>query len=77
MNHPYESVRDALKQNALTVFQSATKTAASRGQTVAAELPVDFGGVGVKTDIKIVMSSVEERVPEASSLPTTRLQFEW
>jgi hypothetical protein len=77
VNHPYESVRDALKQNALTVFQSATRTAASRGQTVAAELHVDFGGMGVKTDIKIVVKSVEERVPDASSTPTTRLLFEW
>jgi hypothetical protein len=77
VNHPYESVRDALKQNALTVFQSATKTAASRGQTIAAELHVDFGGMGVKTDIKIVVKSVEERVPDASSAPTTSLLFEW
>ena len=77
VNHPYASVRDALKQNALTVFQSATRTAASRGQTVAAELHVDFGGVGVKSDIKIAVKSVEERVPDASSIPTTRLLFEW
>jgi hypothetical protein len=77
VNHPYESVRDALKQNALTVFQSATRSAASRGQTVAAELHVDFGGMGVKTDIKIVVKSVEERIPDASSTPTTRLLFEW
>ena len=77
VNHPYESVRDALKQNALTVFQSATKTAASRGQTVAAELHVDFGGIGVKSDIKIAVRSVEEKVPAASSIPTTRLLFEW
>jgi hypothetical protein len=63
VNHPYESVRDALKQNALTVFQSATKTAASRAQSVASELHVDFGGIGVKTDIKIVVRSVEERAP--------------
>jgi hypothetical protein len=46
MNRPYERVRDTLKQNALTVFQSATKAAASRAQSVAAELHVDFGGVG-------------------------------
>ena len=32
VNHPYERVRDALRQNALTVFQSATKAAASRAQ---------------------------------------------
>lgn len=31
VNRPHERVRDALRQNALTVFQSATKAAASRG----------------------------------------------
>jgi hypothetical protein len=72
VNHPYDRVRDALKQNALTVFQSATKTAASRAESVAAELRVDFGGIGVKTDIKIVIRSVEERVPD-----TTTLLLEW
>jgi hypothetical protein len=36
VNHPYERVRDALKQNALAVFQSATKAAAARAQSVAA-----------------------------------------
>jgi hypothetical protein len=77
VNHPYESVRDRLKQDGLTVFQSATRTAASRGQTVAAELHVDFGGMGVKTDIKIVVQGVEETIPDASSIPTTRLLFEW
>jgi hypothetical protein len=36
VNRPYERVRDALRQNALTVFQSATKAAASRAQSIAA-----------------------------------------
>jgi hypothetical protein len=77
VNHPYERVRDALKQNALTVFQSATKTAASRAQSVAAELQVDFGGIAVKTDVKIVLKSVEESVPDPISYPTTTLRLEW
>jgi hypothetical protein len=77
VNQPYERVRDALKQDALTVFQSATKTAASRAQSVAAELHVDFGGIGVKTDIKIVVKSVAERVSDASSIPETTLRLEW
>jgi hypothetical protein len=50
VNHPYEHVRDALRQAALTVFQSATKAAASRAQSIAAELHVDIGGIGIKTD---------------------------
>lgn len=45
MNHPYERVRDTLTQNALAVFQSVTKAAASRAQWAAAQLQVDFGGV--------------------------------
>jgi hypothetical protein len=76
VNRPYERVRDALRQNALTVFQSATKAAASRAQSVAAELHVDFGGIGVKSDINISVKNIEEKV-DASSTPSTRLQLEW
>jgi hypothetical protein len=77
VNHPYERVRDVLTQNALTVFQSATKTAASRAQSIAAELHVDFGGIGVKTDIKIALKGVEDQSTDAISIPTTRLLLEW
>jgi hypothetical protein len=77
VNRPYERVRDALRQNALTVFQSATKAAASRAQSVAAELHVDFGGIGVKTDINISVRNIEEKIVDATSTPTTRLQLEW
>ena len=77
VNHPYERVRKVLTQNALTVFQSATKAAASRAQSVAAELHVDFGGVGVKTDIKILVKGIEEKVSDSSSTAATRLLLEW
>jgi hypothetical protein len=77
VNHPYERVREVLTRNALTVFQSATKTAASRAQSVAAELRVDFGGIGVKTDIKIVIRRIDERAPDPTSTPTTTLLLEW
>lgn len=77
VNHPYERVRDALKRDALTVFQSATKAAASRARSIAAELRVDVGGIGVKTDIKISVKNVEEKVLDAMSNPATRLLLEW
>ena len=73
MNHPYERVRDALRDNSLTVFQSATKAAASRVQSIAAELHVDIGGVGVKTDIRISVKSVEETILNVMWAPATRL----
>lgn len=77
VNHPYDRVRDALSQNALTVFQSATKAAASRAQSVAAELHVDMGGVGVKADIKILVKGIEERVPDVNATAGMRLHLEW
>lgn len=77
VNHPYEQVCNALKQDALMVFQSATKTAASRAQSVAAELRVDFAGIGVKTDIKIVTKSIDEKSAGPASTPITKLTLEW
>jgi len=77
VNHPYERVCDALKQSALLVFRSATKTAASRAQSVAAELRVDLAGIGVKTDIKIDVKRVDEKAGGVSSTPTTKLTLEW
>src|SRR5215468_6664412 len=77
VNHPYERVRDALKQNALVVFESATKTAANRARSVAAELRVNFSGIGVKTDIKIEVKSADEEAVGSASMPITRLRLEW
>jgi hypothetical protein len=77
VNHPYERVRDALRQDALTVFQSATKAAASRAQSIAAELHVDIGGIGINTDIRISIKNVEEKALDPMSTPATRLLLEW
>jgi hypothetical protein len=76
VNHPYERVSDALRQHAVSVFQSATKAATSRAQSVAAELHVDIGGVGVKSDINISVKSVQQDT-RAASCPVTRLVLEW
>jgi len=76
VNQPYDRVSAAVRQNALGVFQSATKAAASRAQSVAAELHVDVGGVGIKTDIKIDVKSIQEGT-DANSGPVTRLVLEW
>lgn len=77
VNRPYERVRDALKQNALTVFQSATKAAASRAQSIASELHIDFAGIGVKADIHISVKSIQEKSGDATSTAATRLLLEW
>ena len=76
VNHPYAKVRDVLSKDALTIFQSATKAATSRAQSIASELRVDIGGIGVEADIIISVSKVEEHTPEMAA-PVTRLQIEW
>jgi ribosome-associated toxin RatA of RatAB toxin-antitoxin module len=76
VNHPYERVRDALRRDALTVFQSATKSAVTRAESVATELHVDFGGIGIKADVRVRLESVREEIDTVSS-PKTRLLIEW
>lgn len=77
VNQPYHVVRDALKHDALAVFQSATKAAAERARSVASELRVDVAGLGVKADIKITVKRIDEETPDAMTAPTTRLLLEW
>lgn len=77
VNHPYEQVRDALTKDAAAVFQSATKAAASRAQSVASQLRVDVGAVAVQADIKISVKNVQEKKATATSAPSTRLRLEW
>jgi hypothetical protein len=77
VNHPYQQVRDALTKDARAVFQSATKAAASRANSVASQLRVNIAGVEVATDIAISVKSIEERKDEATSAPSTCLQLEW
>jgi hypothetical protein len=77
VNHPYEQVRDALIADAPAVFQAATKAAASRAQSVASELRVNVGGIGVATDIAISVKKIEEKISESMGTPGTRLELEW
>jgi len=76
VNHPYERVCNALRDNAVTVFQLATKSAVSRVRSVAAELRVEVGGVGLKADIDVRVRNVEEK-SDAIASPSMRLQLEW
>jgi len=77
VNHPYEQVRAALSKNAPTVFQSATKAAAARAQSIVSELRLDFGGIGIEADIRVSVKKIESKDREAMSGPATRLQLEW
>lgn len=77
VNHPYALVRDALCKDAPALFQAATKAASSRAQSVASELRVDIGGIGLEADITISVKSIEEKQSEALASPVTKLYVEW
>jgi hypothetical protein len=77
VNHPYEQVRSALSKDTAAVFQSATKAAASRAQSIASELRIDIGGIGIEADIRVSVKKIEVKDREAMSGPATRLQLEW
>ena len=77
VNHPYEQVRDALSKDAPAVFQSATKAAASRAQSIASELQIDMGGIRIEADIRVSVKNIEVKDHEVMSGPATRLHLEW
>ena len=77
VNHPYERVRDALKNNALEIFRDATKVAASRARNVASELRMNIGGIEVGTEIAISVNKIEELPGKLKSPPSTLLELEW
>lgn len=77
INRPYAQVRDALAKDALSIFQSATKAAASRAQSVASELRVDLGGIALEAEIVISVKNIEQKEASAMSEPLTRLHIEW
>lgn len=76
VNHSYQQVRDVLSRDALAIFQSATKAATSRAESVASELRVDISGIAVGADIVISVQKVEEQRSEMGD-PVTRVHLEW
>ena len=59
------------------MFQSATKAATARAQSIASQLRIDMGGIGIEADIRVSVKNIEVKDREAMSGPATRLQLEW
>lgn len=77
VNHPYEKVRDALKEQPLEIFRNATKDAASRVRSVASELRVNIVGIEIGTDISVAVTKIEESPGTTSAPPKTLLHLAW
>ncbi len=77
VNHPYERVRDALEQDALAIFRSATNAAAARARDVASELRVNLGAVEVTAEIDIAVHEIEELAQAPGANRGTRIRLSW
>lgn len=77
VNHPYAQVRDALKADPTRVFQAATKAAASRAKSLAAEMHVDAGGLKLAVDVSIAVTSVVDATETGITGPSTTISLEW
>jgi hypothetical protein len=74
VNFPYEGVRTVLTTDALAVFQSATRAAAGRTQSVASALRVEIAGIEFGKEIEISVRQKEQK-PKGAAI--TRLQVDW
>ena len=60
VNRPYASVREQLVADPGAVFRAATRAAADRARSVAAELRVTIAGVDVAAEIAFTVGPIAE-----------------
>jgi hypothetical protein len=77
VNHPYDSVRDALGDDALAVFRSATQAAASRAHEVAVGLHVNLGALKIGTEIALTVVGITEEEGKAPANRRLTIDIEW
>jgi hypothetical protein len=77
VNHPYERVRNALAKDPAGVFRAATKAAAARARSVAAELRVSVAGLDVAAEIALSVGDITEEAGGPLAGPSTRIPVSW
>jgi hypothetical protein len=77
VNHPYDSVRDALRDDALDVFRSATRAAASRAHEVAVGLHVNLGALKIGTEIALTVAGITEEEGNSPANRRLLIDVEW
>jgi len=77
VNHPYARVRAALTADPAAIFSAATRAAASRARSVAAELRVTIGGVDIAAEITVSVGTVVDETSGPYGAPVTRIPVSW
>jgi hypothetical protein len=76
VNHPYGQVKRALSDNALSIFERATRSTANRAHEDGAELRVRIGAVEIAADIAIEVTAIA-RARSPANQPATRIDLIW
>jgi hypothetical protein len=76
VNHPYARVREALVADPIGIFRVATRTAADRARTVAAELRVTIAGVDVAAEVVVSIGAIADETGPMGG-PLTRIPVSW
>jgi hypothetical protein len=76
VNHPYAKVREALAADPGGIFRAATRTAADRARSVAAELRVTVAGVDVAAEVIVSIGAIGEETGPMGG-PLTRIPVSW
>lgn len=77
VNHPYAKVRETLVADAAGICRAATRVAADRARSVAAELRVTVGGVDVAAEIVFTIGTIEDATGGPHGAPVTRIPISW
>jgi hypothetical protein len=76
VNVDYDRVREALRKDAIGIFQRATATAASRAHELASTLRVSIGAVEIGADVKISVREVNDKLSPLGDR-RTELELAW
>ena len=78
VNQPYEPVRHVITQEALAIFQRATKLAEDRSGDLVAALSINLAGLEVSKDIAIEVGEISEATHGAGELArVTSIPLRW
>ena len=78
VGEPYERVRDAIRQGALTIFQTATKRAEERSESLVSMLKMPVAEGEPRGDIAITVRGINEETTSAGPLSrVTDVDLEW
>lgn len=79
VNRPFEPVSDALVNDAVGIFERATKSASSRAEALVSSLKVSIAGFEVGKDVVVRVTRVsrDATAPKHLGQQATTLELEW